>query len=244
VELAIERRTKMGLFADLLGTTKALFQIEIGGVKLGNSAGNLTVKDNANADADITVKKAFLSGDEIEINSDAAGSGADWKLTLKRPASGMTEAVELTLPPTHGSANQVLKTDGAGVLDWATAGVTTQMLSCDTTDLAWDQSPATKAMVTLPVGAVVEKVRVILDIPFDGTTPATVSVGTAGSASKYMAATQVNLAGTAKDIYESNPGETAVITDPEAVILTFAAASGGTPSAGAARVELHYTIPS
>jgi hypothetical protein len=56
----------MGLFADLLGTTKAFFQIEIGGVKLGNNAGNLTVKDNAGDDSDVTVKKAFLSGDEAK----------------------------------------------------------------------------------------------------------------------------------------------------------------------------------
>lgn len=229
----------MGLFADLLGTTKAFFQIEIGGVKLGNNAGNLTVKDNAGDDSDVTVKKAFLSGDEIEINSDAAGSGADWKMKLKRPAVGMTEAVDFTLPPTHGTPNQILKTDGAGNLDFVTGvEVSTQNVSVDATVLAFDTSSPV-AMFNLPVGAVVELVRVILDTAFNGTAP-TLSIGIAGTVSKYMATTQVNLKGTAKDIYESKPAEAAIVGSPEAVIVTYVA---DVSTAGAARIEVHYSIP-
>ena len=229
----------MGLFADLIGTTKAYFQIAIGGVKLGNSAGNLTVKDNADEYADVTVKKAFLSGDELEINSDAAGSGADWKLKLARPATGMTEELVLTLPPTHGSPNQVLATDGAGNLSFVTAGTTTQMVAVDETALSFDTSSPV-AMFNLPVGAVVEMVRVIIDTPFNGTAP-TLSIGIAGTVSKYMAATQVNLKGAAKDVYEAKPAEAAIVDSPEAVIATYVA---DTASAGAARIEVHYTIPS
>lgn len=228
----------MGLFADLIGTTKAAFQIAIGGVKLGNNAGNLTVKDNANADSDITVKKAFLSGDEIEINSDAAGSGADWKYTLKRPATGQAGAVTLTLPPDDGAPGQVVQTDGSGNLSFATAGTTEQNVSVDKTALAFDTSSPV-AMFSLPVGAVVELVRVILDTPFNGTAP-TLSIGIAGTVSKYMATTQVNLKGTAKDIYEVKPAEAAITGSPEAVIATYVADSS---SAGAARIEVHYAIP-
>ena len=232
----------MGLFMDLWGTTKALFQIEKGGVKLENSSGNLVVKDGSDVASDITVKKLFVAGDAIEINSDAAGSGADWKYTIARPAAGMTGAVALTLPPDDGSPGQVMTTDGSGVLTWQTAGLTTPLLTVDTTTLNWD-SAAAVAMLNLPVGAIVDRIKVVIDTPFDGTTPATMSVGTAGSASKYMAATQVNLAGAAKDVYESNPGEVAVAGTPEAVQIAFAAASGGTPSVGIARVMIFYVIP-
>lgn len=234
----------MGLFADLIGTTKAFFQIEIGGVKLGNSGGNLTVKTNAGVDSAITVSKLNVSGDSIDINSDAAGSTTDWKYTIQRPASGMSAAVTLTLPADDGSPNQVLVTDGNGVLSWVNASSTTPLLTCDTTTLNWN-SAAEVSMFNLPVGAVVDRVKVIIDTPFDGTTPATMSVGTTGAgAAKYMASTQVNLAGTAKDVYETNPGETAVGGSPEALVITFAAASGGVPSAGIARVMVFYVIPS
>lgn len=234
----------MGLFADLLGTTKALFQIGIGGVKLGDSSGNLTVKNNAGADSEITVSKPNVSGDDIDINSDAAGSGADWKYTLQRPASGMTEAVTLVLPPTHGSPGQVATTDGAGVITWETQNAITPLLTCDITTLNWN-SAAEVTMFNLPVGAIVDRVKVVIDTPFDGTTPATMSVGTTGAgASKYMASNQVNLAGVAKDVYESNPGEVAVAGSVEALVITFAAASGGAPSAGIARVMVFYVIPS
>lgn len=228
----------MGLFADLIGTTKAAFQIAIGGVKLGNNAGNLTVKDGANADSDITVKKAFLSGDEIELNSDAAGSGADWSYKLKRPASGMAGAIELTLPADDGSPGQVVQTDGNGNLSFATAGTTEQNVSVDETALAFDASSPV-AMFNLPVGAVVQLIRVILDTPFNGAAP-TLSIGVAGTVSKYMATNQVNLKGAAKDIYEVKPAEAAISGSPEAVIATYVADSS---VAGAARIEVHYATP-
>jgi LysM repeat protein len=235
----------MGLFADIFGTSKSTFQIEIGGVKLWNSAGNLIVKDSAAAVSDITVKKPFVQGDEIELNSDAAGSVADWKYLIARPPTGMTEALTLVLPPTHGAANQILQTSGdnAYTTSWVDPSTTTPLLTVDTTTLNWN-SAAEVAMFTLPVGAVVDRVKVVIDTPFDGTTAATMSVGTTGAgAAKYMAATLVNLKGTAKDVYESNPGEVPVAGSPESLVITFAAASGGAPSAGVARVFVFYVIP-
>jgi hypothetical protein len=231
----------MGLFADIWGTTKALFQIGIGGVKLGNSSGNLTVKNNAGDDSEITVSKANVSGNDIDMNSDAAGSGADWKYTLRRPASGMTGAVVMTLPPNDGSPGQVATTDGDGNVTWETATSATPLLTCDTTTLNWN-SAAEVSMFNLPVGAVLEKIKTILDTPFDGG-GASASVGTAGAgAAKYMASGQINLAGTAKDVYESNPGEAAVAGSPEALVITFSAGSGA--SAGSARFMVFYSIPS
>ena len=228
----------MGLFADLLGTTKAAFQIAIGGVKLGNSTGNLTVKDNADVDSDITVKKAFLSGDEIEINSDAAGSGADFKYTLKRPASGMSAAVDLTLPVDNGSPNQAMVTDGDGNLSFATIGGSADKIGVDVTALAFDTASPV-AMFNLPVGGRPDLVRVIIDTPFNGTAP-TLSIGVAGTVSKYMATTQVNLKGAAGDIYEVKPATAPISGSPEAVITTYVADGS---SAGAARIEFQYAIP-
>jgi hypothetical protein len=151
----------------------------------------------------------------------------------------MTEAVDFTLPPTHGTPNQILKTDGAGNLDFVTGvEVSTQNVSVDATVLAFDTSSPV-AMFNLPVGAVVELVRVILDTAFNGTAP-TLSIGIAGTVSKYMATTQVNLKGTAKDIYESKPAEAAIVGSPEAVIVTYVA---DVSTAGAARIEVHYSIP-
>jgi hypothetical protein len=232
----------MGLWKDLIGTTKALFQIEIGGVKLGNSSGNLTVKNGSDADSDVTMAQLHVSGEVIEINSDAANSGADRKYTIQRPITGMGAAVVLTLPPDDGSPNQVLATDGNGVLTFVDAGVTSSDMHVDTTTLNWD-SAAVVACMTVQIGTVVEKVRVIIDTPFNGSVAATMSVGKSGSVSKYMATTQVDLTGTAKNVYETQPGEPAVTSAPEDIQIAFAAASGGTPNAGSARIEIYYTIP-
>lgn len=233
----------MGLFADLFGTSKGTFQIEIGGVKLENSSGNLIVKDTSAAVSDITVKKPFVQGNEIDINSDAAGTGADWKYTIARPATGQGQALTLTLPPTHGAANQILQTSGDDnyTTTWVDPASTTPLLTCDTTTLNWN-SAAEVAMLTIPVGAIVDRIKVVIDTPFNGT-GGTMSVGTSGAgATKYMASTQVNLKGTAKDVYESNPGEVPVSGSPEAVVITFAAATGS-PSAGVARIMMFYVTP-
>ena len=236
----------MGLWADLVGTTKTAFQIGVGGVKLGNSSGNLTVKTTSDVDSEITVSKLNVSGDIIELNSDAAGSGDDFKYSIQRPATGQPHALTLTLPPTHGAANQVLKTSGDDnyTTTWVDQTSATPMLTCDTTTLHWN-SASEVAMFTLPVGAVVDRVKVVLDTAFDGTSLATMSVGTTGAgASKYFAAGQANLKGTAKDVFESNPGEVAVSGSDESLVITFAAASGGSPSVGVARVMVFYVIPS
>ena len=236
----------MGLWADLVGTTKAVFQIGIGGVKLSNNAGGLDVTTTGDAPSAITASKLNVTGEIIEFNSDAAGSGADWKYSIQRPASGQPHALTLTLPPTHGAANQVLQTSGDDnyTTTWVDQVSATPMLTCDTTTLNWN-SASEVAMFTLPIGAVVDRVKVILDTAFNGTSLATLSVGTTGGgSSKYFAAGQANLKGTAKDVFESNPGEVAVSGSDESLVITFAAASGGSPSAGSARVMVFYVIPS
>ena len=228
----------MSLFSDIIGTLSTTFQIGKGGVKLKNNAVTLEVKAvDGTTDAPITASKVNVSGDSIDINSDAAGSGADWKYTIQRPASGMGAAVTVTLPVDDGTSGQVLQTDGNGVLSWVSAGTTADLTHVNSTTLAFD-SASPLALFTLPANAVVERIKVIIDTAFNGTAP-TLSIGIAGTVSKYMATTQIDLKGTAKDVYETHPGEVAS-GGTEALIATYAADSS---SAGSARIEVYYSTP-
>lgn len=228
----------MGLFSDLLGTTRAYFKIGgTTGVRLKNSAGDLLVRNTADsADSAITVSKANVSGDVIDINSDAAGSGADWKYTLQRPASGMSAAITLTLPPNDGSPGQVLGTDGSGVLSFISAGSTASSLKLDTTALAFGTA-SPLAMFSTGAGDVIDKVEVIVDTPFNGTP--SLSVGVTGTTSKYMGTGDVDLTAVAGTVFEVHPGLDAA--GVESLIATYAA---GGASAGAARILVHYATPS
>ncbi len=228
----------MGLFADLWGTVKAVFQIEIGGVKLKNSSGNLLVRNAAdNADAEITASKLKVSGDVVEINSDAAEEAADWKYTLQRPATGMTADVALTLPADDGSPNQVLQTDGNGNLSFASAGTTSDLIHTNSTPVNYnDASPV--ALFTLPANAVFLKSEVIIDTPFNAGSP-TGAIGIAGTTSKYMGTGDINLKGIAKDRYVTHPGEPPS-GSPEDLIFTF---NKDTATAGDVRVLVHYSTP-
>lgn len=229
----------MGLFADILGTLSTTFQIGKGGVKLKNNAVTLEVKAvNGTTDAALTASKVSVSGDVIEINSDAADSLADWKYTIQRPAAGMSAGVTLTLPPDDGSASQVLQTDGSGVLTWASAGTTSDLTHVDTTSIGHgDASPV--AMFTLPANAVIEKIAVVIDEAFDGTTP-TMSIGIVGTVSKYMSTTQVDLKGAPGTVYECYPG-LAAEGGTNAMIVTLVPDSSST---GHARVLVFYSTPS
>lgn len=226
------------IWQDLLGTTKAFFRIGFTGPRLKNSGGNLLIRNPGDsADAEATMAKLNVSGNAVDINSDAAGAGADWKYTLQRPSTGMTAAVTLTFPPTDGSPGQALVTDGSGVLTFEDAASTASSDKVDTTDLAFgDSSPV--AMFTLPANAVIEKIQVIIDETFDGTPSA--SVGISGTVSKYLAAGDIDLTQPAGTVFETHPGVEAPV-GTEALIITYA---DGGATAGAARFLVFYSIPS
>jgi hypothetical protein len=129
-----------------------------------------------------------------------------------------------------------LSTNGAGILSFISAGSTADRVGCDTTTLAFgDTSP--KAMFTLPANAVVNCVRVTIDTTFNGTP--TLSVGTSGTPSKYVASTQVDLKQPALTQFEIYPA-IAANASTEALQITYAA---GGATAGSARVELFYCNP-
>ena len=228
----------MSAWGEFLGTVLAKFQIGLGGVKLNNDSGGLKVQNTSDVDSPITGSQLNASGNEIDINSDAAETGADWKLKLIRPAAGMTADLSLTFPVSAGSPSQVLQTDGSGILSWLTPATGTQYISNDATNLAFGTaSPVT--MFSLPVGAVVQEVRVIIDTAFDGTP--SLSIGIVGTTAKYMPATSIDLKAIAKTTFIGYPAEAAIVGSPEAMIATYAA---GGASVGAARIEVDYCIPS
>jgi len=229
----------MSLWMDLLGTTKSYFRLGLSGVRLKNLAGHLGIRNAGDtADAAVTASKVNVSGDAIDLNSDAAGAGADWKYTLQRPATGMTADVVLTLPPTDGSPNQVLKTDGDGHMSWADAASTASNIKVDSTPLAHDSTP-TIAMFNAADGTVIDRVAVVIDTTFDGAP--SLSVGTSGSASKYLGATDADLTAAAKTIFLNHPGEPAVTGGGEDLEIAYTA---GGATQGAARVQVHYATPS
>ena len=225
----------MSIWSDLVGSTKGYFRLGLTGPRLTNNAGNLDIKNAANnADAAITASAVNISGNTLTINSDAAESAADWKMTLSRPASGMSANVAITLPPDDGTPGQVMVTDGSGVLTWASAASTALCDKVDTTELAFGSS-ATVALFSTGVADVINKIQVVVDTPFNGTAP-TVSIGVAGTVSKYSAVTDVDLK--TAGVYEINPGLPAA--GIEALIATYAA---DTSSAGAARILVFYASP-
>lgn len=226
----------MSLFTDLLGTLRSSFRIGLGGVRLKDVAGHLVIRNTGDsADANLTAAKLAASGDAIELNSDAAGSGADYKYTLQRPASGMSAAVVLTLPVDDGTAGQVLQTDGDGNLTWASAGTTANLDHVDTTSLAFGTA-SPLSLFSTGAGDVIEKIQVVIDTAFNGTP--SLSIGIAGTTSKYLSATDVDLTMVAGTVFEVHPGLAAA--GIEALIATYAA---GGASAGAARILVHFATP-
>lgn len=232
----------MGTFRDLLGTLNSKFQLGIGGAQVKNNSG--TVEGRNAADSAYAAVAALLFktyGNDFELNSGAAGSGADWKFTLRRPSSGMTHDLTVVFPSGDPAVNQALTVASFSgnliTLQYTTIAAGTDKMVVDTTALAFGtSSPAT--MFTLPANAVVERVRVIIDTAFNGTP--SMSVGISGTTSKYMASTQVDLTAAAATIFEVQPG-LASVGSTEALIITY---SAGSASAGAARVEVEYVIPS
>lgn len=227
----------MGLFADLFGTTKSFFKIgSTTGVRLKNVTGNLEVRNTGDsADAEVTASKVKISGEILEINSDAAGAAADWKYTIQRPAAGMTAAVTLTLPVDDGTASQVLSTDGSGNLSWVSAADTALALKLNSTSLAFGTASPV-AMFTTGAADIIDHIDVVIDTAFDGTP--TMSVGIVGTTSKYMGTGEVDLTAAATTIFRVHPGLDAA--GAEALIITYAAAGA---SAGAARVLVYYATP-
>lgn len=224
----------MSKFLDFIGTTANSFKIAIGGVLLKNSTGNLSIRNTGDtADAQITVSQLNNTGNQIAIGSTNV-------LNLQQN-SAQSGALTIILPPAKGTDGQVLAQKAgtaAGVIEYQfiTAANTSACINTDTTSLAFGSS-STVAMFTLPANAVVESARVIIDTAFNGTP--SLSVGISGSTSKYLSSNQVDLTAAANTIFEVYPGKAANVST-EALQISYTA---GSATAGAARVEIDYVVP-
>ncbi len=221
----------MGIWKDIIGTTLNAFRLGITGNTIDTNAGRVRVRDSGNAAfAPIAASRMDVAGNDIVLQSEAANT-----YTLRRPAS-QSAPLTLTLPSNAGTAGQVISTDGAGNLNFVSAGNTADRVGVDTTTIAFG-STATVNLFTLPANAVVNCVRVIIDTAFNGTP--SLSVGIAGSTSKYLASNQVSLTQPATTVFEIYPGLAPVGTT-EALIASY---SPGSATAGSARIEVYYCNP-
>lgn len=232
----------MSRMLDLLGTVSTKFRLGIGGPQLKNNGGVVEARDVGDAAYAAVAALLFKTyGNDIELNSGATEAGADWKMTVSRPSTGMTHDLQVIMPsadPSPGQALTVASFAGNVItLQWTTVAAGTDKVVTDTTSLAFGSaSPVT--MFTKPANAVVKLVTVVIDTPFNGAP--SVSVGIAGTVSKYLAATQVDLTAAAGTAFEVNPG-VAAVAGTEAIIATYGA---GGATAGAARILVDYVIPS
>lgn len=229
----------MGLFADIKGSTENAIRVGANFLLKGISGGFAVRNVGDTADAKIQASTLETSNDSILINYDAASSGNDWTFTFARnPAQ--TAALTVQAPPAKGTDGHFLRqkagtAGGVLELELAAGGATSGAMIVDTTSLAFGTaSPLT--LFSTPANAVIHRIEVVIDTPFNGTP--TVTVGIAGTTAKYMGAAQNNLNGLAGDVYQSNPGLPA--TAGESLIATY---SAGGASAGAARILVHYSVP-
>lgn len=233
----------MAVWKNLRGTLGSLFGLGLTGPQLKDESGELAVRDAADADYEaLRTLLVKVFGDDIELNAGAAGSGADRKMTIRRPSSGMANDITVVLPAGNPTPGQVLSVQSFGsnivVLEYTTvAGGPTNILGTDSTTLAnGDTSPV--AMFTKPANAIVAKVRVIPDTPFNGTPQ--LSIGIAGQTSKYMASNQNDLTAAAGTVFEVDLGLPPT-GGTEDLIATY---SAGGASAGSARILVDYVVPS
>ncbi|MGL5064694.1 MAG: hypothetical protein ACRC62_32325, partial [Microcoleus sp.] len=190
-------------YPDLKGTNLTFFKVGVTGPQLKASGQTILLRNNGDtADAALTVSLLSVSGDSFALNSDAAGSGADWTYTVSRPTAGLTQNTTLIFPP-NGTAGQALvKKSGspAGTieLEWATTGGASTPPP-DGTSLAFN-SATTVSMFQLPANAIIRRVSLIVDTPFNQAP--TFTVGIAGNTAKYVGALSGVLGLAAGDMVE------------------------------------------
>ena len=89
--------------------------LDVQASEINTSTSNGNIKLNPNGSGVVEVKGDGGSNDgTIQLNCSQNSHG----VKIKSPAHSAAASYTLTLPPTDGSVDQVLSTDGNGVLDW------------------------------------------------------------------------------------------------------------------------------
>jgi hypothetical protein len=215
----------MGSYQDLLGTSEQSFLIgpDTDAPRLKKAANALQVRNEADTDfADLVAKLMFLSGQDIVIDNDGT------PITYRFPNTKGTDGHFFRIKA--GTAPDLVELESAAP---SASGAPLP----DTTALAFGTASPLN-LFNLPAGAEVSKVRVIIDTPWAGGTGAQLSIGIAGTTSKYVPATKINLSKPAGTVYEFNPGLLPVNT-AESLIANYVP-NGAT--GGAARIVVHYGV--
>jgi hypothetical protein len=228
-------------WVDAIGTQLNSFLVGLGttGLRIKNVSGGLVARNKADtSDAVITGSQVRASGDSILINSDALSTGSDWAFQLSRnPAQ--TAALEVQAPPSKGTDGYFLRQKpgtSAGILELELAAPVSGAPTIDTTNLAFGTT-SPLALFTLPANAIVNKVEIVIDTPFNNTP--SLSIGITGTTSKYASATQIDLTEGATTSFEITPN-VAANASAENLIATYTA---GGATAGAARILVTYSVP-
>lgn len=211
----------MAVFMDIKGTSQQSLQIQKGGARVKNASGVIQIRNAADgAFADLVAQILKAAGNSLELNTAAAGAGADWKMTLARPATGMTAAVTYTLPAAPINGN-VLTTDGSGNLSWAAPASTGGKADLGrATQLAADTS---KTLLAGSVGqsiflhTLIGRITQVFDVD------PLLSVGDITNPSSVIAASQYDLSTMSVGDVISVP-HGAGLTTAEALTATFGAA--------------------
>jgi len=223
-------------------TSASSWQVGLSGPIIVNNTGSLVLYNaTQTANVSLTALNLSLSGttSQIILNSAATESGASWRTLIGSAISGQTADVTFNLPANGGSSGQVLQTDGSGNTSWVSAASTATTIQTIThTVLYSDTSPY--AYFTLPINAVIEQINVNVTTAFNGISPS-LSVGVTGTTSKWMTALQNNL-GTVGGYTTDLCRFVATSGSTQAIIITFS--PGGAATAGAANVQLWYSVPS
>lgn len=185
------------ILKDIKGTTLQSFQIQKNGARLKNVSGVIQARNAADGTfADLYGAILKAASDLIEINSDAAGAGADWKYTISRPAAGMISNLTFTLPPNTGSTGQVLTTDGAGTLSWATPIAPSNVMKVESYSMPYNMFlGGTLNWFILPANGCVDKAKFIVDTDFLGMpfgSGCNAAIGNLGTLDKYAPWTFMN----------------------------------------------------
>ncbi len=230
-----------GTFLDLRGTSFPEFQIGLLGPLLKAASGDIearTADDSGYAALAAELFKTY--GDDFELNAGATEAGDDWKLTLRRPSTGMSHNLIVVFPSADPAPGQLLGVASlAGdilTLQWISSGSGADKVGMEVTAIAFgDSSPV--AMFSLPATAVIDKIKVIVDEPFDGAPQ--LSIGISGQTSKYMAANQIDLTDAAATAFQVSPNLPAAGII-EALIATY---SAGGATEGSGRILVYYGEP-
>ena len=100
--------------------------------KITSTSTNASINLEPNGNGVVAVRGAGGADGTLQLNCSQNSHG----VKIKSPAHSAGASYTLTLPTTDGNANQVLKTDGSGVLAWVD-----QTTDTNTTELVTDTSP-------------------------------------------------------------------------------------------------------